>query len=342
MKRKLITILSFVLLFTTLLISCGDKCTVTFDTVGGSEVEVQKVGNGGKATEPTAPTKAGYTFDGWYVGNEKWSFVGYTVSEDLTLTAKWSLNTYTVTYTGLPNGATHTNPTTYTVESDCFKDGKVTLSEPTVPLGYTFNGWYDANNNKITELPLENTTVKADFTPLYKDLPKLYYTVNPDGKTITVTGVKDKNITSIEIPDIVTNIGYHAFEGCSKLTSVTIPDSVTSIGEYAFQYCFSLTSVTIGNGVTSIGDYAFYNCSSLTSVTIPDSVTSIGDSAFSACSKLTSVTIGNSVTSIGYRAFHYCSSLTSIKYRGTEQQWKNISKSSIGYYGTITYNYTGN
>ena len=68
-----------------------------------------------------------------------------------------------------------------------------------------------------------------------------------------------------------------------------IPDSVTSIGQHAFNGCRSLTSVTIPDGVTSIGAYAFSECSSLTSVTIPDSVTSIGDGAFASCTSLTDV-----------------------------------------------------
>ena len=44
------------------------------------------------------------------------------------------------------------------------------------------------------------------------------------------------------------------FEGCSSLTSITIPNSVTNIGFLAFGGCTSLTSVTIPNSVTSIGD----------------------------------------------------------------------------------------
>ena len=153
------------------------------------------------------------------------------------------------------------------------------------------------------------------------------------------------SLTSITIPNSVTNIGGYAFYGCTSLTSITIPNSVTSIGDYAFSRCSNLTSITIPNSVTSIGDYAFSRCSSLTSIqvetgnttydsrdncnaiietatstliagckdtTIPGSVTSIGGSAFWGCSGLTSITIPSSVTSIGNYAFRDCSGLTDV------------------------------
>ena len=189
-------------------------------------------------------------------------------------------------------------------------------------------------------------------------------------------------LTSITIPDSVTSIGEYAFEDCTNLTSITIGNGVTGIDDAAFNGCSSLTSITVdesntayksidGNlyskdgktliqyaigktdtsfvipdSVTSIGDDAFYKCISLTSVTIGNSVTSIGSSSFSNCSSLTSVTIGNNVTNIGEWAFSDCSSLTSIKYRGTEEQWKAISKGNYWNYKVpsscvITYNYTG-
>ena len=97
-------------------------------------------------------------------------------------------------------------------------------------------------------------------------------------------GITTANIPSSVIYNgvsyTVTNIGLHAFDGCSGLTSIGIPNTVTNIGLYAFMWCRSLTSVTIPNSVDSIGSWAFSGCTGLTSVTIPNSVTSIGRSAF--------------------------------------------------------------
>jgi len=120
------------------------------------------------------------------------------------------------------------------------------------------------------------------------------------------------SLTSIVIPDSVTEIGEFAFWKCSSLTSIVIPDSVTEIGDDAFTCCSSLTSVVIPNSVTSIGTYAFDDCSSLTSIVIPDSVTSIDEWTFNGCSSLTYIVIPDSVTHIGEYAFWKCSSLTSI------------------------------
>jgi len=280
--------------------------TVTFDVSGGNEViPNQTVKSGGKIEKPTDPTRDGYMFDGWYVGEEKWVFAGYNVTEDVTLVAKW-IN-YNITYE-LDGGVNaENNPATYTVNDE------ITLSQPTKE-GYIFIGWtYEGQDS-----PQINVTIPKGSTGDRK------YTANFDNTFVTsagvITGVTNyakKNATELIIPSEIdgvkiTGIGDSAFSFCTSLTSVTIGNGVTSIGSSAFLGCTSLTSIEIPNSVTSIGYSAFQSCTSLTGIVIPNSVTNLGYEAFYNCTSLTSVTIGNSVTSIGNKTFYDCTSLTSV------------------------------
>jgi hypothetical protein len=113
------------------------------------------------------------------------------------------------------------------------------------------------------------------------------------------------NVTSVTIPNSVTNIELGAFLYCSSLTSITIPNGVTYL-DRTFEYCSGLTNVTLPDSLTSIGLWTFIHCTSLISVTIPNSVTSIGNGAFENCGSLTSITIPDSVTTIDNYAFGYC------------------------------------
>ena len=103
----------------------------------------------------------------------------------------------------------------------------------------------------------------------------------------------------------VTQMEKNAFYKCSRLTSLIIPNSVTEIDSYAFDGCKNVESISWDSNVSPHRITKF--CSEkLKSVTIGNSVTSIGHDAFSDCSGLTSVAIPNSVTSIGEYAFSDC------------------------------------
>lgn len=66
----------------------GNLYTVTFDSNGGSEVTSRRVGENGNVIEPTEPTREGYIFQGWYLGDEKFNF-NTPITGNITLTARW-------------------------------------------------------------------------------------------------------------------------------------------------------------------------------------------------------------------------------------------------------------
>lgn len=134
----------------------------------------------------------------------------------------------------------------------------------------------------------------------------------PDG--LTQIGNNDfrhtSNLRYVNIPSSVTGIGPRAFEG-SGIETITLPDGLTSIGNSAFSDTPNLmVGVVMPEGVTAIEPNTFHG-SAITSVTFHDAVTGIGDNAFRDTSNLAShVDIPPSVTTVGSMAF-YGSALTS-------------------------------
>ena len=116
----------------------------------------------------------------------------------------------------------------------------------------------------------------------------------------------------VVIPDNVTSVGDHAFEGCSCLKSVQMPDSVTEIGEYAFKDCSSLTEVIFSSKLTTIGQYAFTGCTDLKEVNLPVTLWDIGGGAFEGCKSLISVQIPYRVSVLPHSVFKNCGSLTDV------------------------------
>lgn len=118
-----------------------EKVTLTFDS-GVEEIKAEK---GTVIQQPEDPERIGYTFGGWYNGEELFDFTA-PVNESADLTAKWDIVTYTITY-NLADGVSNSenNPASYTIESN------VTL-EAASKEGENFVKWVDAKGNTITVL----------------------------------------------------------------------------------------------------------------------------------------------------------------------------------------------
>lgn len=108
--------------------------TVTFDSTGGSAVDAQPVAYGEKAKKPAAPQKTGYAFGGWYLGEEAYDFAA-VVTEDMTLTAKWTVCGH--------EGST--------AQPTCTDAVKCTVCGSTLPaLGHTWGAWTSNGNGTHT------------------------------------------------------------------------------------------------------------------------------------------------------------------------------------------------
>ena len=106
--------------------------TVAFDTNGGSAVAPVTVDAGSTATKPVDPTKAGYTFGGWYKDSTlqtPWDFANGTVTADTTLYAKWTANPPAPSYDD--------SDPTYAVSAPAAENGSVTVSPRNASAGST-------------------------------------------------------------------------------------------------------------------------------------------------------------------------------------------------------------
>lgn len=136
--------------------------TVTFNADGGSEVAAQTVEDGKSAAKPEDPTKEGFDLEGWFNGESLYDFSA-AVTSDLTLTAKWNIKTFTVTFD--TDGGSE-------VGSQVVEYGKsVTAPEKPSKDGFFFMGWYVGENLYDFSQPVSNDlTIKALWMGEYVDL----------------------------------------------------------------------------------------------------------------------------------------------------------------------------
>ena len=177
--------------------------TVTFQSEGGSEVASQIRANT-PAAQPDNPTKEGHTFIGWYNGESEWDFET-PVTADLTLTAKWQINRYTITFDTA--GGSEVPSIT--------QDYGTAITAPANPTktGYTFAGW---DKTIPATMPAENITLTARW-----QVNQYTITFKPEngGQDIVI---KQDYGTAITAPANPTKTGY-TFAGWDKTIPTTMP-----------------------------------------------------------------------------------------------------------------------
>lgn len=167
---------------------------------------------------------------------------------------------------------------------------------------------------------------------VYKNL-KITKIVIPEG-VVKVGLVSNENLISVTLPSTLKSIS--GFNGCKALTSVNLPESLTEMDNEFFRNCEALTSIELPAGLKKIGNAAFSgsgltsfpsswpkgitvipeNAFSATKITgdlvIPEGVTTILTEAFYGCKNITSLTLPSTIREIGGGAFSKCTSLTTV------------------------------
>lgn len=195
------------------------KFAVTFDVQGGEQVDdtaYQQVPYDTTIQAPTAPTKEGYTFKGWYKDNgyaAPWNFATDKVTGATTLYAKWEIKKFAVTY----NGNGNTGGTVPAAETWTYGTTALTVAQPgdLAKTGYNFNGWNTADNGTGTDYAADDSlgTLSADITLYAKWEPKQFtVTYHENGGTGTVPEVRTWTwgtdpITAAD-PTELTNTGH--------------------------------------------------------------------------------------------------------------------------------------
>jgi len=210
-----------------------NQYTITFMLDNGQENIVMEQNYGTAITAPANPTKEGYTFTGW----DK-DVPATMPAENVTLTAQWTINEYTMTFV-LDNGQENVVKTqNYGTE--------LTAPENVTKTGYSFSGW---SPEVPATVPAEDKTFTAQWT-----INQYTITFDSNGGTAVADITQDYG-TAITAPANPTKEGY-TFAGWDKDVPATMPaENVTLTAQwtpvtYSISYDLDGGSVATANPAT--------------------------------------------------------------------------------------------
>ena len=227
-----------------------NQYTITFDTAGGSEIAPITQDYGTAVTAPEPPAKPGYTFTGWNP-----ALPATMPAENLTVTAQWTVNQYTITFA--TDGGSEVAPIT--------QDYGSAITAPAAPTreGYTFTGW---DKTIPATMPAGDMTITVQWTvnqyTIIYDLDGGTAEGNPDTYTVETDAFTLKNPT--RPGHTFTGWSGTGLTGEDNLT-LTIPKGSTGNRSYTAHWSLNTYSITYDlNGGTASGNPTSYTVESAT------------------------------------------------------------------------------
>ncbi|MDP2426236.1 MAG: InlB B-repeat-containing protein, partial [bacterium] len=226
-----------------------NQYTITFNSSLGSAVSSITQNYNTAVNAPTAPTRLGYTFGGWYSDSELTTTFTFSTmpGESITLYAKWNTVAYNITY-HLNGGVNHgSNPATYHVETPT-----VLLENPT-KTGYSFHGWYDnvdLTGSALTQIVLGSTGNRT----YYAKWTINQYTITFDAVDGSPSCYTTQNYNTAIGPACSPSKVGHNFVGWSQPIPTHMPaENITLTAIYAirmYQMNFNTAGGTSVPGIT--------------------------------------------------------------------------------------------
>ena len=247
------------------------------------------------------------------------SIGGYTV----TAIGSMSFRISKITYVSIPNTVTEIGSYAF---AGCESLTSLTLPESIINLGPGFISNTAISNIIIPKNVTGGGTEFAGALDGAKSLKSVTFEYGikriPD---YMCYATESSSISSVSMPDTVTEIGKSAFRNCKSLANIRLSSGLININGSAFSGS-GLISVDIPKTIADIGNYAFEDCKSLQSVIMNYNDTIVADgihesyvykcyiqgAVFAGDVNLNYVQLSENVEGIGYHAFYRCSSLTSL------------------------------
>lgn len=213
----------------------------------------------------------------------------------------------------------------------CILSGNKGVTEIVIPKTLSSTGSSYSNliegDGPFAESNVQKATIEAGMTVIPEHLFHKNSTLTSVEIPDTVTEISryafaQTGLENIELPSSVTTLQYEIFSG-GNLLQISIPDSVTGMGNAIFQNCSKLQKVKLPKARYNISDYTFAGCTSLEEIQLPKTVTTIWPHAFDGCSSLKKVEWSDCLESIKDNAFKGCTSLTEIVIPNTVRELGN-------------------
>ena len=292
---------------------------ISFTSGYSVKVDSQTVREGVTIAKPTL-NRDGYTLEGWYCNDEKWVFNTNTPTRDMTLEARWTANTYDVSFVNSKGSSPVAQTYTY--------DNNVVLPTVDAVEGYTFEGWY-YNNNRVSNGAwriADDVELTAKWS---RNKHRITFDSNGGSAVSTMTVDSLSQVTTLPTPQWQDHnfLGWKLNNALVELPLDVVDSDIALVASWrGVTEDFQFKDET--DGSVTITKYIGANVNVVIPATIANKpVKGLAENAFDGCSGVKSIVLPQSLVNLEYKSLYGCTALEALTISG------NVDGSLKYYFG---------